>query len=163
MQSSVNNINNSFSTINNRLTQLEKDISSNVLKATESLGEYYFDDNPMPQYVEVPLRRDLTSYSYINLRVAAFTVTNGNNMKIDIPSQQVKITKNGTGSITVGVKHNNREVNYIVCIGNDMTQDYNSDVSSSQQQIYYYNSKLRFTMIYRRFEIAANTINIEYY
>lgn len=162
MQSSVNNINNSFSTINSRLTQLEKDISSDVLKATESLGEYHFGDVPMPPYVEVPLSKDLTSYSYINLKVAAFTVTNSKNNKIDIPSQQVKITKNGTGSITVGVKHHYNEANYRVCIGNT-TQVYSYSISSSQQQIYYYNNKLRFTMIHRIFDIVANTINIEYY
>lgn len=163
MQSSVNNINNSFSTINSRLTQLEKDISSDVLKATESLGEYHFNDIPMPSYVEVPLSRDLTSYSYINLRVAAFTVTGYKNIdKIDIPSQQVKITKKGTGSITVGVRYHNSETNYRVCIG-DMTQSYNYGISSLQQQIYYYNNKLRFTMIHRILVIAANIINIEYY
>lgn len=165
MQNSVNNINSSFSTINSRLTQLEKNINADVLKATETLPSSDMHEVPStkPSYISLSLSKDSTNYSYINLKIAPFTITSYNNAThTDIPQQQVKIIKNNSSSITIGILYDRSEVNHDCCIGS-YTNANNYGIGTEQCSVKYNNYSLYFYFPYRIVRIARGMISIEYY
>lgn len=165
MQSSVNSINNSFSTINSRLTQLEKDISADVIKATETLPSSDIHQTPdtKPSYVPFTLNNDSSRYSYINLKIASFTIRPyRDDDPIVVPQQQVKIVKNSNSSVTIGILYDKNEINHDCCIGSHKNPS-NYGIGTEQCSVRYVNNSLYFYFPYRVCKVSRNILSIEYY